>query len=197
MSTRSEPASPADDEIEITSIAELHGWLAEHHDRQHGVWLVTWKRRVADKAVDHEAVLDELIAFGWTDGAKRRIDDDRAAQRISPRRTDVWARTYQQRARRLIDEGRMQPAGLATIERALAKGTWNEHADVDDLIVPDDLASALRAQPPAAKHFADYAPSHRRNILRWLAKAKQPETRNKRIAITVDHASKGIKVPQL
>ena len=66
--------------------------------------------------------------------------------------------------------------------------------DVDDLVVPDDLAAALAARPPAAEHFAGFPPSTRRNVLRWIASARTAVTRDTRIALTVEEAQQGRRV---
>ena len=104
--------------VEVASAQELHDWLLAHHRQHEAVWLVTWKKVVPDRYVPHEQVLDELVAFGWVDGIRRRIDDERSRQLVSPRRTQPWARSYAQRAERSFADGRKQPAGAATVERA-------------------------------------------------------------------------------
>lgn len=180
--------------VEITSEDALRAWLAEHHDQQAGVWIVTWKKHVPDRHVTHEQVLDQLTAFGWTDGTARRIDDDRTRQLVSPRRTKPWAKSYKDRAERLIAEGRMHPGGLAAVEQAKATGMWDAMNDVDALRVPDDLSEALHAQPPAAANFRAFPPSVRRSILRWIASAQRSETRAKRIALTVTDAHQNVQV---
>jgi uncharacterized protein YdeI (YjbR/CyaY-like superfamily) len=68
---------------------------------------------------------------------------------------------------------------------------------VDALVVPPDLAERLGTSVPALQNFERSAPSYRRNVLRWIASAKTPETRLKRIAQTVDFASVGVKIPQM
>lgn len=188
--------SPQDrfEHVEVTSARELHDWLLAHHMQTEAVWLVTWKKAVPGRYVPHEQVLDELIAFGWIDGIRRRIDDERTRQLVSPRRTQPWARSYQQRAERLASEGRMHPAGAASVERARATGMWDAMADVDDLVVPDDLATALRARPAAHEAFTTFPPSTRRNVLRWIASAKTDATRSRRIAATADEAAQGRRV---
>ena len=188
--------SPQDrfEHVEVTSAAELRDWLLAHHGQTEAIWLVTWKKAVPGRYVPHEQVLDELVAFGWTDGIRRRIDDERSRQLVSPRRTQPWARSYQQRAERLVAEGRMHPAGAATVERAKATGMWDAMADVDDLVVPEDLAAALRARPGAHEAFTAFPPSTRRNVLRWVASAKTEATRSKRIGATADEAAQGRRV---
>ena len=155
---------------------------------------MTWKKAVPDRYVPHEEVLDELVAFGWIDGIRRRVDDVRTRQLVSPRRTQPWARSYCRRAERLIDEGRMQPSGLRGVELARATGMWDAMPDVDDLVVPPDLAAALAARPPAQEHFTGFPPSTRRNVLRWIASAKTEQTRSKRIGLTVAEAAEGRRV---
>ena len=176
------------EEVTVTSAAELDAWFAEHCRQSDGVWLVTYKKAVPAKHVTHERVLDTLVAHGWCDGIMRRIDDERVMQLVSPRRTQPWARSYKLRAERLAAEGRMRPSGAESVERAKASRMWDAMADVDDLVVPDDLRAALDAAGPAGGHFDGFPPSTRRNILRWIASARTDATRDKRIAATVDEA---------
>ena len=68
--------------------------------------------------------------------------------------------------------------------------------DVDALLLPPDLEAALPARPAAYTCFIAFAPSHRRNVLRWIAAAKQPATRARRIETAAALAAEGKKVPQ-
>lgn len=184
-----------DERIEITAEAQLWDWLAAHHGRAAGVWLVTHKKAAGATYVGNEAVLDALIAYGWTDGRKMKVDDRRTAQWIAPRRQQIWAETYRRRAARLEAEGRMQPPGRAAVAAAKAAGLWEAWDDVDALEVPEDLAAALR-EARGADWFDAAAPSYRRNVLRWLRGAKTAPTRQKRIAEIARRAGAGQKVPQ-
>ena len=180
--------------VEVRSADELRDWLAGHHDRDEAVWLVTWKKVVPERYVSSEQVLDQLVAHGWCDGVRRRLDDQRVMQLVSPRRTQPWAQSYKDRAERLQAEGRMHPAGAACVARAKETGAWDAHRDVDALLVPDDLAAALAAHPPATQEFAGFPPSIRRNVLRWIASAKRAETRQRRVLLTATEAQHGRRV---
>jgi uncharacterized protein YdeI (YjbR/CyaY-like superfamily) len=182
--------------VEVDSASALWAWLEGNHDRDDGVWLVTWKKAAGARYVSREEVLDALVAFGWTDGARRAREDDRTEQLISPRRAVHWARSYRDRAERLIAEGRMQPPGLASVEAARRAGTWDDHDDVDQLAVPDDLADALAARAGARATYDGWPPSHRRNVLRWIRSARTAPTRADRIDRTAGHAERGERVPQ-
>jgi uncharacterized protein YdeI (YjbR/CyaY-like superfamily) len=184
-------------QLEVRSAAELQAWLMKHHGQAGSVWLVTWKKAPGAPYVSVEEVLDELIKFGWIDGLRRKRDDGRTMQLISPRKQQAWAASYKRRAERLEAEGRMHPAGRAAIAAAKAAGRWNEAAQVDALFVPTDLGEALRGCAAAERFFNAAAPSYRRNVLRWLHGAKRAETRAGRIARIVELSAKGEKVPQL
>jgi len=188
-------------QVRVTEAAALWAWLEAHHTQTESVWLVTPKKvsgtRAAGPFVGREDVLDALVAHGWIDGIRRKLDDAWTMQLISPRRQRAWAQSYKDRAARLQSEGRMHPAGARSVAEGKASGLWDHMADVDRLEVPDDLMQALAARGDAAAWWAQAAPSYRRNALRWIKSAKRPETRAKRIAETAAQAARGEKVAQL
>ncbi|MEM8538222.1 MAG: YdeI/OmpD-associated family protein [Pseudomonadota bacterium] len=180
------------DRLEISSAEALWDWLDRNHAQGISIWLVTWKAARRDRYVSRDQVLDALVAYGWIDGIRRKLDDDRTMQMISPRAQKIWADTYKARAARLIETGRMRAPGYASIDAAKASGLWDALADVDALDVPDDLQVALE---DGASWFSAAAPSYRRNVLRWIATAKKPETRAKRVHAVSAAAQAGQKVP--
>lgn len=183
--------------VEVTSVAQLHAWLAANHTQNESIWLVTYKKHSGDTYISKSEVLDEILCFGWIDGIARKLDENRTMQLLSPRRTQDWAKSYKLRAARLEQEGRMHPARLQAIAESKRLGLWDIMADVDALITPDDLVEALKDQPPATENFDRFATSSRRNILRWIKRAKTPETRAKRIEQTAVLAARNEKVPQM
>lgn len=178
--------------VEVTSAADLRAWLTRNHRQEASIWLVTWKKTSPENYVPTGDVLDELLCFGWIDGIRRKLDDERTMQLIAPRKVQHWSKTYKTRAARLKAEGRMTDAGRAAIAASKANGSWTFLDDVDALIVPDDLAAAL-----TAGDWEAYAPSYRRNVLRWIKLAKTPATRTKRVAEAARATGEGRKIPQM
>jgi uncharacterized protein YdeI (YjbR/CyaY-like superfamily) len=159
------------------------------------VWVVTYKKNIPDKYISTSQVLDELLAFGWIDGIRRKLDDKRTMQLISPRKAEHWTRTYKERAARLINDGRMQPAGMKAIERSKESGLWNFMDDVDNLVIPEDLESALGRSTFAMEFFESINPSSKRFVLRWIKLAKTESTRARRIGKIAELSAKGEKLP--
>jgi uncharacterized protein YdeI (YjbR/CyaY-like superfamily) len=57
--------------------------------------------------------------------------------------------------------------------------------------VPEDMAAALRKNPKAQAAFDRFPPSHRREYIDWITEAKRPETREERLAITLEWLTEG------
>ncbi|MDO8964427.1 MAG: YdeI/OmpD-associated family protein [Coriobacteriia bacterium] len=178
--------------LEPRDRAALRAWLSANHATSSGVLLAVGKKGNRVTALAYDDAVEEALCFGWIDSTARRLDADRYTVLYTPRkRRSVWARTNKVRIERLIAAGLMMPAGLAVIEAAKADGSWTLLDDVEAMVVPPDLASALSALPGASEGFASMTASARKMALYHIASAKRPETRARRIAETVDDAANG------
>jgi uncharacterized protein YdeI (YjbR/CyaY-like superfamily) len=158
-------------------------WLAEHHATSPGIWLVFDKKSSRPDRLAYGDAVEEALCYGWIDSTVRTLDDARYVQLMAPRKPkSTWSRSNKVRVERLIAQGLMAAPGLASIERARANGAWESLDAVEALVVPKDLALALRALPGAAKNFAAFSPSARKGYLHWISQAKRPETRAHRVA---------------
>lgn len=174
------------------TVADWAAWLADNHERADGVWLVSWKKHTRRPTVGYDDAVTEALRFGWIDSLSRRLDDDRTMLWYSRRRSGSgWSRPNKQRIARLEAEGRLEAPGRALIEQAKADGTWSMLDDVEDLVVPDDLAAAFDAHPGARDHWEQFPRSARRAILEWIVQAKREATRAKRVAETARAAARG------
>lgn len=180
--------------VEVSSSEALRFWLEKHHTQVESVWLVTYKKTIPEKYLSTDQVLNELLCFGWIDGIRRKLDDNRTMQLISPRKVEHWAKTYKDRAARLIKEGKMQEAGFRSIEVSKQNGLWDFMDDVDKLIVPQDLQKALEKYEGASDFFGAINNSSKRFVLRWIKLAKTEKTRISRIEYIAQLSSKGEKL---
>jgi uncharacterized protein YdeI (YjbR/CyaY-like superfamily) len=174
--------------------AGWRAWLIDHHATMRGVYLVSWRQPSGQTSVAYAEAVEEALCVGWIDATQRTLDGTRSIQwfaRRSPR--SGWSRSNKERVERLIAEGLMLPAGLDAIAEAKRRGTWTMFDDVEDLVVPDDLAVAFAANPPARTHWDAFSKSSRRAILGWIQQAKRPETRQKRISETARLAARNEK----
>jgi uncharacterized protein YdeI (YjbR/CyaY-like superfamily) len=180
--------------VEVDDRDAWRAWLEANHATSRGAWLVTRRPRSSRPGLDYESAVEEAVCFGWVDGTAGTVDDERGKLYFAPRKPrSGWAATNKARVERLIADGRMAPAGLAAIETAKANGSWELLDSVERLEVPDDLAAALAAQPPAAINFAAWSRSVRKQALTSIVQARRPETRAERIRKIADVASRNVR----
>jgi uncharacterized protein YdeI (YjbR/CyaY-like superfamily) len=180
--------------IEVSSSAELRTWLANNHLQKESVWLVTYKKTKPSKYVSNSEILDELLCIGWIDGIRRKLDDTRTMQLISPRRVEHWTKTYKDRAEKLIQTGKMKEPGFRSIANSKESGLWDFMGDVDRLVIPEDLQSELSKYEDATTFFNTINPSSKRFVLRWIKLAKGEHTRKSRIEKIAKLAAVGEKL---
>jgi uncharacterized protein YdeI (YjbR/CyaY-like superfamily) len=191
------PVPDADARFHPESRAQWRAWLAEHHADTPRVWVVTWKRSTGRPAPSYDDLVEEALCYGWVDSTAGTVDDERAMMRFGPRKPGSgWARTNKVRIERLTAEGAMAEPGLAVLRRAREDGSWTLYDDVEDLVVPPDLAAALDALPPARANFDAFPPSARKAILAWLVTAKRATTREARIRRTAELAQRNERANQ-
>ncbi len=177
--------------------AEWRAWLEANHSTVPGVWLIFVKKNSGLRGVDYEEAVEEALCFGWIDSKGRSLDAQHTLLTFTPRKPGgTWAKSNKERVARLIEQGRMTPAGMAVIEQARADGSWNALDGFDDLTIPEDLATAFAANEAAARNFAAFSPGAQRTYLWWIKSAKRPETRARRIEETVRLVAQNIKSPQ-
>ena len=105
--------------------AEWRRWLAANHTSAPGVWLVSWKKPTGKPAVGYGAAVEEALCFGWIDSLAKTVDEERSRQLFTPRRPkSSWSASNVERVERLLAAGLMEPAGLAAVEDAKARGAW-------------------------------------------------------------------------
>ena len=185
------------EKVQISSRADLREWLSKNHDRKESVWLVRFKKQVTDKHVSYDELVEEALCFGWIDSVPKKLDEDRTMVLLSPRKQGSnWSKMNKERVERLLEKGLIEEPGLEKIEAAKLDGSWDALNDVDNLVVPQDLASELDLYPSAKKNFEAFPPSTRRGILEWIHNAKREATRAKRISETASLAEENIRANQ-
>jgi uncharacterized protein YdeI (YjbR/CyaY-like superfamily) len=170
----------------------LRAWLIEHHATASGIFAIY--DRGAARRLSYEEIVLECLCFGWIDSKSRRVDEQRTAIWLAPRKANSgWASTNKARVIALSREGLMTPAGQARIDEAQASGSWDALNEVEAGIEPTDLIAALEADPLARAHWDAFSPSARKAILLWIAQAKTNPTRARRVATTVSEARENRK----
>jgi uncharacterized protein YdeI (YjbR/CyaY-like superfamily) len=179
--------------LPFTDARAFAKWLRAHHAKSKGLWLKLAKKGSGVKSVTYAEAVDEALCWGWIDAVKGKHDDTWWLQRFTPRGPrSLWSKVNREKVAVLISAGRMQPTGLAAIERAKQNGQWAQAYDSPkNAKPPADLLAALAARPGALAFFEGLTGANRYAILIRLQTAKKPETRARRLAVFVEQCAKG------
>lgn len=189
--------TPPPNSIQPKSRAEWREWLSSHHTQEAGVWLITFKKSSGKQLLDYAGAVEEALCFGWVDSKGNKLDEERTMLWFTARKKGSgWSKLNKSRIEKLISAELMMPAGLAKIAAAKKDGSWSSLDSIEELEIPPDLEKAFAANKTAYKYFNEFPRSAKRAILFWIAGAKKPETRAKRIQETVTSASKNIRAKQ-
>jgi uncharacterized protein YdeI (YjbR/CyaY-like superfamily) len=184
-------------QVQVESRQQWRTWLEQNHTRKDGIWLVTFKKHCGDRYLSNDDIVEEALCFGWIDSLPRKLDDDRTMLWLAPRQPGSnWSKVNKDRIEKMIATGLMAPAGLEKIEAARQDGSWNALDAIEALEIPPDLAAAFAELDAAQENFEAFPRSAKRGILEWIANAKRPETRAKRVQETARLAQDNIRANQ-
>jgi uncharacterized protein YdeI (YjbR/CyaY-like superfamily) len=183
----------------FASPAALRAWLENNHATATELWVGFYRRGSGKTSITWQELVDEELCFGWIDGVRKGIDGFSYSNRITPRKPRSTRSAINiARAKELIKQGRMRPAGL----KAFARRTDDRSA-----IYSYEQQKAARLEPEAERAFRtnrkawtffdSQPPSYRRTAIYWVISAKREETRQKRLATLIRDSQNGQTVGPL
>ena len=177
------------------SPAEFRGWLEKNHAREKELLVGFWKKGTGRPSLTWEESVAEALCFGWIDGVRRSVDDERYTIRFTPRTSkSIWSAKNLTTMRALIAEGRVAPAGLAAFEaRDPAKTNLysfeREHATFDAA-----QEREFRKQRQAWAFVQAQPAGYRKVMTHWVTSAKKAETQAKRLAQLIAECAAGRRI---
>lgn len=169
--------------IAFTDATQWESWLAKHHERSSGLWLLIAKKGSDRKLITISDALDVALCYGWIDSQRKGCDANSYLQRYSPRTPkSPWSKLNAERAEALIGVKRMRAPGLTAIAAAQSDGRWKAaYISQRCAAIPPDLAAALQQNKRAGTKFGKLGKTDRYAIILPLLKATTPAMRLNRL----------------
>lgn len=157
----------------VTDRKQWRKWLQKHHNNEFEIWLVSYRKGSGKPSIPYNDAVEEALCFGWIDSVVKKFGEDGRVQRFSPRKPKSrWSEMNLERVRRLMDEGRMTPAGLAAVGDLLDR----------EFSIPADILEALRRDPEVWNNFQQFPHSYKRIRVGWIEAARRrPEVFTQRL----------------
>jgi uncharacterized protein YdeI (YjbR/CyaY-like superfamily) len=167
-------------------------WLRKHGKTEKEVWIKIHKVRSGLRSITPDEAIDVALCWGWIDGIRKSFDDQSFLQRYTPRgKKSVWSQVNVAKVARLIEDKRMQPAGLAQVEAAKADGRWDAAYGMTTSKAPPDLLAAIRASPKARAMYETLSAQNRFSLTFRTLAMKTEAGRKKKIAAFVTMLERG------
>lgn len=176
-----------------TNREDWRAWLKRNHTKKKQIWLIYYKKHTGKPRIPYSDAVEEALCFGWIDSTVQRLDNEKYAQKFTPRKLrSRWSQLNIKRAQDMIEKGKMTNAGLALFKEA-GKKKPRTAIMKKKYAVPPDLRKALAKNKKALTNFNNFAPSYRKMYVLWILDAKKQETREKRIKRVVERSAKNQK----
>jgi uncharacterized protein YdeI (YjbR/CyaY-like superfamily) len=173
-------------------------WLEIHHATATELVVGYHKRGTGRKSITWPESVDEALCFGWIDGVRRSLDDDRYCIRFTPRKaTSTWSAINVARVAELTRAGRMHAAGIRAFEARRADKTAIYSYERRAATLTPSQEKRLRANRRAFAFFNDQPPWYRRAAIHWVVSAKREGTRDRRLQGLIEHSAAGRTIPPL
>lgn len=177
--------------IYFATPAEFRAWLEKHHDSATEVLVGFHKRHTGKPSLTWPESVDEALCFGWIDGIRKSVDEDRYTIRFTPRKPKSnWSNVNTKRVGELKKLGRMTPAGLKAFEERDAKRDYAYEETRQRSFTPEQ-EKTFRANKKAWAFFEVQPPGYRKTLTFWVTSAKKEETRASRLQKLIAESAAG------
>ena len=169
--------------FQAKSRADWHDWLEKNHNRKREIWLVYFKKHISKPTITYMDSVEEAICFGWIDGIKKRIDDEKYAHRFTVRNVkSKWSPHNIRLAEKMIKEKKMKSVGLTFFEQKIEYDNEFIKARASkEFILTPEIKQVLKNNEKAWSNFKKLAPSYQKQYVGWLISAKKEATKQKRL----------------
>ncbi len=160
--------------LEVATRQEWRQWLKQHYKTESEIWLVYFRKHTGKPRIEYNDAVEEALCFGWIDSIEKGLDDERIAQRFSPRKNQKnWSPTNIVRLRKLVKQKKVISGIMETLP----------DLSEDAFKIPADILKAIKANPAAWKHFQNFSPAYKEIRIGYIEGArKRPAEFKKRLA---------------
>jgi uncharacterized protein YdeI (YjbR/CyaY-like superfamily) len=166
----------------FATAADFRHWLAQNHQNALELLVGFYKVNSGKQSMTWSESVDQAICFGWIDGVRKSMDEKRYTIRFTPRKPNsIWSAVNIKKVEMLIQQGLMQPAGLARFEAKQESKSKIYAYEMEEMTFSPEMEQLFKENPLAWDFFQRLAPSYRKTAIHWVMTAKQEITKRKRL----------------
>jgi uncharacterized protein YdeI (YjbR/CyaY-like superfamily) len=158
----------------VVKRSDWRKWLREHYKTEKEIWLVYYKKGSGKPRIEYNDAVEEALCFGWIDSIVRTIDEQRFAQRFSPRKPgSKYSPANKERLRSLLKKKKVIKEVRETLD----------DLEEEKFVIPEDILAEIKASKQAWKHFQKFSDAYKRIRIGFIDGARnRPAEFKKRLA---------------
>lgn len=165
------------------SPAAFRAWLRVNHKKADELHVGFYKRHTGKPSLTWPESVAESLCYGWIDGIRRRLDDDRYTIRFTPRRKGSnWSAINVRMVAKLEAAGKMSKSGRAAFEARPDPKSKGYTSGQSDATLDAARRRVFKKNKAAWAFFEAQPPGYRRTAFGWVMAAKKEETKDRRLA---------------
>lgn len=173
--------------IFFASQEEAHEWFEKNHENANELWFGFYKVKSMKTGITYKQALDEALCFGWIDGLRKSIDEERWMIRFTPRKSNsIWSNVNIKRMEELLKMDLVKSMGIKAFEARTENRSGVYSFENRPKALPDEYEQIFVANPKAWEYFMSKPPSYRTPAIWWVISAKTEATRLKRLNILIE-----------
>jgi len=159
--------------LHVTNPKDWRDWLKKNYKTEKEIWLVYYKKGTGKPRIEYNDAVEEALCFGWIDSIVKALDEERTAQRFSPRKPKTkYSQANIERLRTLVAQKKVIKEVAETLEDVLS----------EEFIIPLDILKAIKANDAAWKNFQKFSEPYKRIRIAFIEGARnRPEEFKKRL----------------
>jgi uncharacterized protein YdeI (YjbR/CyaY-like superfamily) len=159
--------------LHVTNRKDWRKWLREHYKTEKEIWLIYHKKATGKPRIEYNDAVEEALCFGWIDSTLKSIDEERNAQRFSPRKPKSnYSPANKERLRKLLKQRKV----IKEVRETLGD------ISIETFEIPKDILKEIKANKEAWKHFQNFSDAYKRIRIGFIEGArKRPEEFKKRL----------------
>lgn len=173
--------------------AAWRAWLEKHHGTETELLVGFHKVDSGLPSMSWSESVDEALCFGWIDAVRRSRDDTSYTIRFTRRKVGShWSKVNVDKVAALVSAGRMRPAGEAAFAARREGNTGKAAYEQAGPVTFDaERVARFQAVPEAWAFYCAQPPWYRKKVTWTVLKAKQPETRERRLVALIAACAAG------
>ncbi len=172
--------------------SEFRAWLEKHHAVARELLVGFYKKGSEKPSITWPESVDEALCFGWIDGVRKNLDETSYTIRFTPRKSgSIWSAVNIKRVLVLIEQGRMQPAGLTAFEARRENRVGIYSYEQRPVQFEEAYEKQFRLNEVAWEFFQSRPPSYRKTACWWVLSAKTEVTRLRRLEKLIEESAQG------